>query len=203
MEHRLPELPWSRDALAPSISAETIEYHYGKHQATYVAKLNELIKGTPYEDMQLDEIVKRAEAGSGIYNNACQHWNHTMYWQSLSPNGGGEPVGELEVAMTRDFGGFDAFKQQFTTKATTLFGSGWTWLVQDGGKLDIVTTSNGDTPMRDGKNVLLVCDVWEHAYYIDYRNARPAYIEAFWKLANWSFATERMRQPSPVAMAGV
>jgi superoxide dismutase, Fe-Mn family len=203
MEHRLPELPWSRDALAPVISEETIEYHYGKHHQTYVTKLNELIKGTPLENAQLEEIVKRSDKGSGIYNNACQHWNHTMYWQSLMPKGKGMPDGDLRAAIERDFGSFDAFKEQFTAKATTLFGSGWTWLVEDGGKLDIVNTSNGDTPMRDDKNVLLVCDVWEHAYYIDYRNLRPRYVEGFWQLANWDFAARRMQQPSPVAMAGV
>jgi Fe-Mn family superoxide dismutase len=203
MEHRLPELPWAPDALAPVISAETIEYHHGKHHATYVAKLNELVKGTRFEDMSLEDIVKKSDAGSGIYNNACQHWNHTMYWQCLTPNAAGEPSGELKNAIERDFGGFEAFKEQFTTKATTLFGSGWTWLVERDGKLEIVNTGNGDTPMRDGANVLLVADVWEHAYYIDYRNARPKYVEGFWKLANWEFAAQRMQQPSEVAMAGV
>jgi superoxide dismutase, Fe-Mn family len=202
MEHRLPELPWSRDALDPVISEETIEYHYGKHHATYVANLNKLIAGTPFENADLDDIVKRSDKDSGIYNNACQHWNHTMYWQSLTPKGG-EPQGELRSAIERDFGSFEAFKEQFTQKATTLFGSGWTWLVQDGDKLDIVNTSNADNPMRDGKNVLLVTDVWEHAYYIDYRNVRAKFVEGFWQLANWDFAQQRMKQPSSVAMAGI
>jgi superoxide dismutase, Fe-Mn family len=193
MEHQLPELPWSRDALAPAISAETIEYHYGKHHQTYVTKLNELVAGTPFAEMTLDEIVMKAEKGTGIYNNACQDWNHTMYWQSLTPNGKGVPGGELAAAVDRDFGGFDALKEQFTTKATTLFGSGWTWLTQNAGKLEIVTTGNADTPMRDGANVLLVCDVWEHAYYIDYRNARPKYVEAFFTIADWDAAASRMR----------
>ena len=203
MEHRLPALPWAQDALAPAISKETVEYHYGKHHATYVAKLNELVKGTALEGAALDEVVRKSEKGSGIYNNACQHWNHTIYWQCLTPNGRGAPAGELLSAIERDFGNFDAFKQQFTLNATTLFGSGWTWLVEDGGKLRVVNTSNGDTPMRDGANVLLTCDVWEHAYYIDYRNARPQYVEAFWKLVDWDFVEQRLRQPSPVAMAGV
>lgn len=202
MEHKLPELPWARDALAPAISRETVDYHYGKHHATYVAKLNELIAGTAFENADLEEIVRKSEKGSGIYNNACQHWNHTMYWQCLTPDGTGGPSGELKSAIERDFGSFDAFVEQFTQKATTLFGSGWTWLVDDGGKLGIANTGDGDTPMRDGANVLLTCDVWEHAYYIDYRNARPKYVEGFWRLVDWEFAAKRLRQPSAVAMAG-
>lgn len=203
MEHRLPELPWSRDALAPLISEETIEYHYGKHHAAYVAKLNELVAGTEYEDAQLDDIVRRATSGSAVYNNACQHWNHTMFWQCLTPDGRGRPTGELASAIDRDFGSFEAFRDQFTQRAVGLFGSGWTWLAQDGEKLVLLSTTNADTPMRDGRNVLLVCDVWEHAYYIDYRNARPKYVEAFWQLADWDFAERRMRQPSTVAVTGV
>ncbi len=203
MEHRLPELQWARDALVPVISKETIEYHYGKHHATYVANLNKLIAGMPLQDAPLDEIVKTAEKGSGIYNNACQHWNHTMYWQSLTPNAPEAPSGELKTAIERDFGSFDAFKEQFVQKATTLFGSGWTWLVETGGALEIVNTPNGDTPMRGGGNVLLVCDVWEHAYYVDYRNARPKYVDGFWQLANWDFAARRLSRPSAVAMAGI
>lgn len=203
MEHRLPELPWSRESLAPVISAETVEYHYGKHHAAYVANLNKLIAGTEFEDAELDDIVMKAEKGSGIYNNACQHWNHTMYWQSLKPNGGGEPTGELAVAITRDFGGFHALQEQFTAKATTLFGSGWTWLCEMDGKLSVANYANADSPARDGANGLLTCDVWEHAYYIDYRNARPKYIEGFWQLANWEFAAQRLKQPSAVAMPGI
>jgi Fe-Mn family superoxide dismutase len=201
MEHKLPDLPWARDALAPVISAETIEYHYGKHHQTYVTKLNELIQGTEFADAPLEDIVKNAKPGSGIYNNACQHWNHTVYWQCLQP-GGSEPQGELKEALERSFGSVDAFKEKFTQAATTLFGSGWTWLAQNGNDLVILNTGNADTPMRDGHNVLLVADVWEHAYYIDYRNARPKYLEGFWKVANFDFAAQRMQQPTTIAMAG-
>lgn len=200
MEHKLPELGWARHALEPVISEETIEFHYGKHHATYVANLNKLIAGTEFEDAALEDIVKRA--GGGLFNNAAQHWNHSVYWQSLSPDGG-EPVGALADALARDFGSVDAFKEKFTAAATTLFGSGWTWLVEKDGKLDIVTTSNADTPMRDGANVLLTCDVWEHAYYIDYRNARPQYLEGFWTIVDWDFAGARLREPTASAMIGV
>lgn len=203
MEHKLPDLPWPKDALAPVISAETIEFHHGKHHQTYVTKLNELISGTPFSEKPLEEIVRTSEAGSGIYNNACQHWNHTFYWQCLTPSGKGRPEGELAEAIERDFGGFDAFKEQFTTKATTLFGSGWTWLVEEDGRLSIVNTANADTPAREGLNALIVTDVWEHAYYIDYRNARPKFVEGFWKLADWEFAALRLRQPSDAVLAGV
>lgn len=187
MEHKLPDLPFAKNALAPSISAETLEYHYGKHHATYVANLNKLIAGTEFEKMALEEIVVKATGG--MFNNAAQHWNHSFYWNCLSPQGGGEPGGKLAAAIKKSFGSFDQFKEKFTTSATTLFGSGWTWLVKmkDGG-LAIENGSNADNPLKTGKKALLTCDVWEHAYYIDYRNARAKYLEAFWKIVNWRFA---------------
>ena len=188
MQHELPPLPYAKDALAPHISAETLDYHYGKHHQTYVTNLNKLIPGTEYENMALEDIIKKASGG--IFNNAAQVWNHTFYWNCLSPNGGGEPRGALADAIKQAFGSFDAFKEKFSTSAATNFGSGWTWLVKsaDGG-VEIVNTSNAATPMADGKKALLTCDVWEHAYYIDYRNARPKYVEAFWSLVNWDFVS--------------
>jgi Fe-Mn family superoxide dismutase len=191
MEHKLPDLPFARDALAPYISAETIEYHYGKHHAAYVANLNKLIPGTEFENMTLEEIVK--QASGGIFNNAAQVWNHTFYWNSLSPNGGGEPTGALAEAINKSFGSFAAFKEKFTATAVGTFGSGWTWLIQNAdGTLAVESTSNAGTPLREGKRALLTCDVWEHAYYIDYRNARPKYVEAFWNLVNWKFAERNL-----------
>ena len=187
MEHKLPDLPFAKNALAPSISAETLEYHYGKHHAAYVANLNKLIVGTEFEKMTLEEIVVKATGG--MFNNAAQHWNHSFYWNCLSPQGGGEPCGELAAAIKKNFGTFDQFKEKFTTSATTLFGSGWTWLVKiKDGSLAIENGSNADSPLKAGKKALLTCDVWEHAYYIDYRNARAKYLEAFWKIVNWKFA---------------
>jgi Fe-Mn family superoxide dismutase len=186
-EHVLPELPYAKDALEPHISAETLEYHYGKHHATYVDKLNGLVPGTEFESASLEDIIKKASGG--IFNNGAQVWNHTFYWNCLSPNGGGAPSGDLGKAIDDAFGGFDAFKEAFTNSAVNNFGSGWTWLVKDAsGKLEIVNTSNAANPMTDGKTPVLTCDVWEHAYYIDYRNARPKYMEAFWNLVNWDFA---------------
>jgi Fe-Mn family superoxide dismutase len=186
MEHKLPELPYARDALAPHISAETIDYHYGKHHQTYVNNLNNLIPGTEYENSSLEDIIKKASGG--IYNNAAQVWNHTTYWNCLSPNGGGEPAGELAEAINKAFGSFADFKEQFTKAAVTLFGSGWAWLVRNAdGSLAIQATGNAGNPMQEGKSPLLTCDVWEHAYYIDYRNARPKYLEAFWSLVNWDY----------------
>ena len=186
-EHKLPELPYPRDALAPHISRETIDYHYGKHHAAYVANLNKLIPGTEFEEMSLDEIVKKAKPGP-IFNNAAQVWNHAFYWNCLSPKGGGEPTGELAEAIQKAFGSVAKFKAEFTDAAVKLFGSGWAWLVRkpDGG-LAIQSTSNAGNPMTAGNTPLLTCDVWEHAYYIDYRNLRPKYVEAFWKLVNWKF----------------
>jgi len=189
MEHKLPDLPWDKDALAPHISPETIEYHYGKHHKAYVDNLNKLIPGTEFEDMRLEDIIKKASGG--IFNNAAQIWNHSFYWNSLSPKGGGEPSGEIADALAKSFGSFDKFKEQFTSAAVTLFGSGWAWLVKNAdGSLSIEATSNAGTPLKEGKKALLTCDVWEHAYYIDYRNARAAYVDAFWKLVNWKFTEE-------------
>jgi Fe-Mn family superoxide dismutase len=189
VEHKLPPLPYAKDALAPHISAETIEYHYGKHHAAYVANLNKLIPGTEFENLPLEEIVKKATGG--IFNNAAQIWNHTFYWNCLSPDGGGEPTGALAAAIISAFGSFAQFKEKFTNTAVTTFGSGWAWLVKNAdGTLTLESTSNAGTPLKDGKKALLTCDVWEHAYYIDYRNARAAYVEAFWKIVNWKFAEE-------------
>jgi Fe-Mn family superoxide dismutase len=187
MEHKLPDLPFAKDALVPNISAETLEYHYGKHHKTYVDNLNKLIPGTEFEKATLEDIIRKATGG--IFNNGAQVWNHTFYWNCLSPKGGGTPAGELGKAINNTFGSFDLFKEKFTNAAVTLFGSGWAWLVKNAdGSLGIEALSNAGNPLKDGKKPLLVCDVWEHAYYIDYRNARAKYLEAFWKLANWSFA---------------
>jgi Fe-Mn family superoxide dismutase len=189
VEHKLPELPYAKSALAPHISAETLEYHYGKHHATYVANLNKLIVGTEFAELSLEDIVKKASGG--IFNNAAQVWNHTFYWNSLSPKGGGEPSGALADAIVKSFGSFAQFKEKLSNAAVTQFGSGWAWLVKNAdGSLAIEQTSNAATPLRDGKKALLTVDVWEHAYYIDYRNARASYVEAFWKLVNWDFAVQ-------------
>lgn len=191
MTFTLPQLPYSMDALSPHISQETLEYHYGKHHQTYVTNLNKLVTGTEFATMTLEEIIKKSTGG--IFNNAAQVWNHTFYWHSLSPTGGKEPSGKLAEAITKRFGSFAAFKEQFTQAAIGTFGSGWAWLVQDAvGALQIVSTSNAATPMTQGLTPLLTCDVWEHAYYIDYRNARPEYMNAFWSLVNWDFATSNM-----------
>ena len=188
MEHKLPELPYEKNGLEPHISAETLEYHYGKHHATYVTNLNKLIQGTEFEAMSLEDIV--VKSSGGIFNNAAQVWNHTYYWNCLIPQGGGEPAGPLGEAIKSAFGTFEDFTKEFTQKAATLFGSGWAWLVVNkDGKITIETTSNAGNPMTSGQKPLLTCDVWEHAYYIDYRNARPKYVEAFWKLVNWDFVS--------------
>jgi superoxide dismutase, Fe-Mn family len=187
-DFKLPELPWPRDSLQPHISKETIDYHYGKHHAAYVTNLNKLVPGTPYENMTLEEIIQKAKPGP-IFNNAAQIWNHTFYWNSISPKGGGEPEGKLADAINESFGSFAKFKEKFTDAAVKLFGSGWTWLVRtEDGKLAIIPTSNALIPVQKGMKPLLTCDVWEHAYYIDYRNARPKYVEAFWKVVNWQHA---------------
>ena len=186
MTHELPVLPYDRDALAPVISAETLDYHYGKHHQTYVTNLNNLIPGTEFESSSLEDIIRSAEGG--IFNNAAQVWNHTFYWNCLSPKGGGEPSGSLADAIASRFGSFDAFRDAFNKSATTNFGSGWTWLVKSAdGKLDIVNTSNAANPMTDGLIPIMTVDVWEHAYYIDYRNARPQYLDEIWKIINWKF----------------
>jgi superoxide dismutase, Fe-Mn family len=189
MQHTLPELPYAMDALAPHISKETLEYHYGKHHATYVTNLNNLVKGTEFESSSLEDIVKKSTGG--VFNNAAQIWNHTFYWHCLSPNGGGAPTGKLADAINAKFGSFDAFKEAFTKSAIGNFGSSWTWLVKKtDGSVDIVNTSNAATPLTTQDKPLLTCDLWEHAYYIDYRNARPKYIETFWNLVNWEFASK-------------
>jgi superoxide dismutase, Fe-Mn family len=192
MSIQLPALPYARDALAPHISAETIDFHYGKHHQTYVDNLNKMIAGTEFEDADLETIIRKASGG--LFNNAAQIWNHTFYWNCLKPNGGGEPSGKLGDAIDKAFGSFDKFKEQFTQTALTTFGSGWAWLVQrpDGG-LALASTSNAATPLTGDDRALLTCDVWEHAYYIDYRNARPKYVEAFWNLVNWEFVADQMR----------
>ena len=187
MSFELPALPYAKDALEPHISAETLEFHYGKHHQTYVDKLNGLVDGTDMASKSLEDIVKTSEGG--VFNNAAQVWNHTFYWNCLSPNGGGEATGAVAEAITAAFGSFDAFKEQFTNSAINNFGSGWTWLVKNAdGSVAIVNTSNAATPLTDASvTPLLTVDVWEHAYYVDYRNARPKYMDAFWALVNWDF----------------
>ena len=189
MEHKLPTLAYELNALEPHISKETLEFHYGKHHQTYVTNLNNLIKGTEFADLSLEDIIKKSSGG--IFNNAAQVWNHSFYWNCLSPNGGGQASGSLADAINSSFGSFDKFKEEFTKTAVTTFGSGWAWLVKNAdGSLALVSTSNAGTPMASGQTALLTCDVWEHAYYIDYRNARPKYLEAFWNLVNWDFVAK-------------
>lgn len=189
MEHKLPELPYAIDALAPTISKETLEFHYGKHHQAYVTNLNNLIKGTEFENASLEEIIKKSSGG--IFNNAAQVWNHTFFWNTLAPKAGGAPTGALADAINAKFGSYDAFKEAFTKSAVGNFGSGWTWLVKKAdGSVDIVNTSNAATPLTGEDKPLITIDVWEHAYYIDYRNARPKFVEAFWTLVNWDFAAK-------------
>ena len=191
MEHTLPPLPYALDGLSPYISKETLEYHYGKHHQAYVTNLNNLIKGTEFESLGLEDIVKKSTGG--IFNNAAQVWNHTFYWNSMKPNGGGAPTGALAQAIDAKWGSFDRFKEEFTKCAIGTFGSGWAWLVQKSdGSLDLVSTSNAATPLTGDAKPLLTCDVWEHAYYIDTRNARPKYLENFWNLVNWEFASQNL-----------
>jgi Fe-Mn family superoxide dismutase len=186
MPHTLPPLPYSKDALDPVISEETLEFHYGKHHQSYVDKLNELVPGTEFEDASLEDIIR--QASGDIFDNGAQVWNHTFYWNGLSPDGGGEPAGDLGNAIRDAFGSFGDFRNQFVESAAGNFGSGWTWLVGLGnGGLEIVNTSNADNPLRSNRRPLLTVDVWEHAYYIDYRNARPTYLEEIWKIVNWDF----------------
>jgi Fe-Mn family superoxide dismutase len=189
MEHTLPALPYAKDALVPHLSAETLEFHYGKHHQTYVTNLNNLIKGTDFESASLEEIVKKSSAG--IYNNSAQIWNHTFFWSCMKPNGGGAPTGALAAAINAKWGSFDAFKAAFQASAVGNFGSGWTWLVKKAdGALDIVNMGAAGTPLTTGDTPLLTIDVWEHAYYIDYRNARAKFVEVFLaSLANWDFAS--------------
>ncbi len=193
MKHELPSLPFAKNALAPHISEETLEFHYGKHHQTYVDKLNGLIPGTEFEDASLEEIIKKASGG--IFNNGAQVFNHTFYWNCLKPAGNGVPSVDFGKVINEHFGSFDGFKDKFTETAANTFGSGWAWLVKlPDGKLAIESTSNAGNPLRDGKIPLLTCDVWEHAYYIDYRNARPKYLEAFWKIVNWEFVEGNYKQ---------
>ncbi|HEX2532006.1 MAG TPA: Fe-Mn family superoxide dismutase [Burkholderiaceae bacterium] len=186
MEHQLPPLPYAMDALQPHISKETLEYHYGKHHQGYVTNLNKLIKGTEFENASLEDIVKKSSGG--IFNNAAQVWNHTFYWNCMKPNGGGAPTGALADAIGIKWSSFDKFKEEYAKACVANFGSGWTWLVKKAdGSVDIVNTSNAATPLTGTDKPLMTCDVWEHAYYIDYRNARAKYVEMFWNLANWDF----------------
>lgn len=190
MAFELPALPYAKDALAPHISEETLEFHYGKHHKTYVDKLNAAIEGTEHEGKSLEDIIKTSSGG--LFNNSAQVWNHTFYWNCLSPNGGGEPSGKVGDAIKKSFGSFDKFKEEFTNSAIGNFASGWTWLVKKSdGSVAIVNTDDAETTLTDESvTTLLTVDVWEHAYYIDYRNARPKYLEAFWALVNWDFANE-------------
>ena len=187
----LQALPYARDALAPHISAETIDFHYGKHHQTYVDNLNKQIQDSEFENLPLEEIIRKASGG--MFNNAAQVWNHSFYWNCLKPQGGGEPSGKLGTMIEQAFGSFAAFKEQFSNTCLTTFGSGWAWLVQRAdGSLGLVSTSNAATPLTGSDRPLLTCDVWEHAYYIDYRNARAKYVEAFWNLVNWDFVAAQM-----------
>lgn len=188
MAFELPALPYAKDALEPHMSVETLEYHHGKHHNTYVVKLNGLVPGSEYENKTLEEIIVSAPAGP-VFNNAAQIWNHTFFWNSLSPNGGGEPTGALADAINAKWGSFAEFQAAFDDKAVNNFGSSWTWLVKNAdGSLEIVNTSNAATPMTNGQTAIITVDLWEHAYYIDYRNVRPDYLKGFWALANWEFA---------------
>ncbi|NOZ74170.1 MAG: superoxide dismutase [Fe] [FCB group bacterium] len=191
MEHTLPTLPYELDGLEPHISKETLEYHYGKHHQAYVNNLNKLIQGTEYEDLDLEGIIRKAPAG-GLFNNAAQVFNHSFYWNCLSPDGGGAPTGIVADVLAKSFGSFEEFKTRFTQSAVTNFGSGWTWLVKSDDGVEIMNTTNAGTPVSEGRSPILTCDVWEHAYYIDYRNARPQYVDAFWNLVNWDFVAGKL-----------
>lgn len=187
----LPALPYTLDALQPHLSKETLEYHYGKHHKTYVDNLNKLVPGTEFENQSLEEIIKKADGG--IFNNAAQIWNHTFYWHCLTPQAHPEPTGKLADLINKKFGSFAEFKKIFTESGTKLFGSGWTWLIKNAqGELEIINESNAGNPLRANKKPLLTCDVWEHAYYIDYRNARAKYIESFWAITNWNFVASQL-----------
>ena len=190
MEHTLPPLPYAKDALQPTMSAETLEFHYGKHHQAYVTNLNNLIKGTEFENLSLEEIIKKSQGG--IFNNSAQVWNHTFFWNCMSPNGGGAPTGKVAEAIDAKWGSFDKFKEEFTKTSVGTFGSGWGWLVKKAdGSLALASTIGAGNPLTNGDTPLLTCDVWEHAYYIDYRNVRPKYVEAFWNLVNWKFVAEQ------------
>lgn len=192
MAFKLPDLPYAKDALAPHISSETLEFHYGKHHQAYVNNLNHQTQGKPEADKTLEELIRTAEGG--IFNNAAQVWNHTFFWHCMKPGGGGTPSGDVAAAINQACGNFESFKETFTNAATSLFGSGWTWLARDAsGKVTIENLSNAGNPLRDDKTPLLTLDVWEHAYYIDYRNARPDYVKAFWEIVNWDFVAHNLR----------
>ncbi len=192
MAFELPELPYSLDALAPNISRETLEYHHGKHHQTYVNTLNDMIEGTEFADMELEDIIRKSSGK--MFNQAGQVWNHTMYFNCMTPDGGKQPEGRLGELIERDFGDFDRFVDEFSKASVSQFGSGWGWLVQKpDGKLAVTSTSNAETPLTGSDTPLLVCDVWEHAYYIDYRNARPKYVDAFFELVNWDYVASRLK----------
>ena len=192
MQHTLPALPYAMDALQPHISKETLEFHYGKHHQTYVTNLNKMIPGTEFENLSLEDIIRKSQGP--VFNNSAQIWNHTFFWHSLSPTGGGKARGDVAKAIDAKFGSFDAFKDKFSTAAVGVFGSGWAWLVKKAdGSLDIETTSNAQTPLTGASKPLLTCDVWEHAYYIDYRNRRPDFVAAFWNVVNWDFAEQNYK----------
>jgi superoxide dismutase, Fe-Mn family len=189
MEHTLPPLPYPKNALAPTMSEETLEFHYGKHHQAYVTNLNNLIKGTEFDNLPLEEIIKKSSGG--VFNNSAQVWNHTFFWNCMKPNGGGAPAGAVADAINAKWGSFDKFKEEFQKSAVGNFGSGWTWLVKKtDGSVDIVNTSNAGTPLTTENKALLTVDVWEHAYYIDYRNARPKFVEGWWNLVNWDFVNQ-------------
>jgi superoxide dismutase, Fe-Mn family len=191
MPFTLPELPYAKDALAPHISAETLEFHHGKHHAAYVNNLNKLLEGKPESNQSLEQVILGSEGG--VFNNAAQVWNHTFYWHCMKPHGGGRPTGALAEAIVRDFGSFERFREEFSNAAATQFGSGWAWLVLEKGKLSVTKTGNADLPMKHGQKALLTIDVWEHAYYVDFRNARPKYIDTFLEnLVNWDFVAENL-----------
>ena len=190
MEHKLPQLPYELDALSPHLSKETLEFHYGKHHQTYITNLNNQIKGTEFENLSLEEIVKKSSGG--VFNNAAQTWNHTFYWLGFTPKGQGKPSGELAAAIDAKWGSFEKFQEAFSACAAATFGSGWAWLVKTpAGELDLVSTSNATTPLTTENTPLLTCDVWEHAYYIDYRNSRPNYLKGFWEIVNWDEVAKR------------
>ncbi|NOJ78912.1 superoxide dismutase [Myxococcus xanthus] len=192
MPFTLPELPYKKDALAPHMSAETLEFHHDKHHAAYVNNLNKLLDGKPEANKSLEEVILSSDGG--VFNNAAQVWNHTFFWNCMKPAGGGKPTGDLAAAIDRDFGSFEKFKEEFSNAAATQFGSGWAWLVLEGGKLKVTKTGNADLPMKHGQKALLTIDVWEHAYYIDYRNARPKFIETFLThLVNWDFVAQNFK----------
>jgi len=196
MAFALPDLPYAKDALKPFLSEETFDYHHGKHHAAYVTKANGMIENTDYDGMPLEEVITRAAAqgNTGLFNNTAQHWNHSFFWNCMSPDGGGDPDGRIATLIERDFGGFKDFKEKFSQAAATLFGSGWAWLAyNEEEKLEILPLSNADTPLHHNKTALLTIDVWEHAYYIDYRNARPKFIEGFWDVVNWNWVNQQFK----------